>query len=78
MEQIPPPTIKCASVASKEVVAKKCGIPAFFLRSWGALKISRGGCTPPVETKRAGKEMKIKGIFGVLLYNDENEGRQVY
>ena len=34
------------------------------------------GVYPPVEAKRAGKEMKIQGICGVLLYDDGNHGRQ--
>src|SRR5258708_39355354 len=38
--------MKIASVASKGVVAKKCAIRAFFLRSWGAPLVPARGKEP--------------------------------
>jgi hypothetical protein len=63
------------------------GVPAWLFRETarhgrqadGRAELNGGrGVYPPVETKRVCKELKIKGICGVLLNDDENDGRQVY
>src|ERR1700674_3206053 len=55
------PPIKCASVASKGVIVKRCAIRAFFLRSWSALwakereiKLREGGTLSRVFCKVCG------------------------
>lgn len=59
---IPPSPIKCASVASKGVIAQECAVRVLVERKLGGRVRNRGGDTPPVGIERVQQSLKVKEL----------------